>query len=93
MSAATGALERLLAALGIPAEAGVGWPEAFLVGVSVALSLSVFLSRDTHGYITVGYRTPFQRLPAHARWRIYLAIAVGLYAAGVVVSKLSSSAA
>ena len=63
--------------MGLPPELGFGALDLGLFLAAVAASLWVYGSRDTHGYVTVGYRVPFAKLPPRAKTKVYVALALG----------------
>jgi len=57
----------------MPPELGFGAVDVVALVVAVASSIWVYASRDTHGYVTVGYRVPFHELPWAAKRKGFLA--------------------
>lgn len=71
-------IERVLEVIGLPPELGFGGLDLVLLGVAAASALWVHFSRDTHGFITVGYRVPFRELPRSAKAKVYFSLLCGL---------------
>ena len=66
--------EQIFEALGFPRELGLGTAELLLLVASIGSSLSVYVSSDTHGWVTFGARTPFPKLPLQAKLKVYSAM-------------------
>ena len=66
--------------------AGFGFLDLCLLVIALASVAWVHFSHDTHGYITVGYRVPFHKLPTRAKAKVCFSLACGVALLARVVS-------